>query len=135
MGKIPALVHNDVVITEAAAICMHLADAFPQAGLAPRIGEANRGTYLRWFFFAASSIEPAMFAKSPPSACCTLLPSGYGTAKDTFATLEKVVEQGFILGNKFSAADVYIASCLAWGISTGTIEPIPAFKLDQPMLR
>ena len=60
MGKVPAIVHRGVVITEVAAICCYLADAFPAAGLAPPIGDPQRGTYLRWLFFEPACLEPAI---------------------------------------------------------------------------
>jgi glutathione S-transferase len=59
MGKVPAIRHGDTVVTEAAAICAYLADAFPAAGLAPPAGDPLRGTYYRWLFFAAGPIEAA----------------------------------------------------------------------------
>ena len=62
MGKVPALKHGDVVITEAAAICTYLADAFPQAGLNIPIGDKRRGAYLKWLFFGPSCMEPAVVA-------------------------------------------------------------------------
>ena len=64
MGKVPAIKHGDTVVTEAAAVCCYLADAFPAAGLAPAIGDPRRGTYLRWMFFSPSCIEPAMADKA-----------------------------------------------------------------------
>ena len=89
MGKVPAIVHRGTVITEVAAICCYLADAFPSAGLAPSIGDPLRGPYLRWSVFEASALEPAiidrMFQRPPgkPSAL------GYG---DFDTTMEVVVQ-------------------------------------------
>ncbi len=71
MGKVPAIVHRGVVVTETAAICMYLADEFPAANLAPKIGDPQRGTYVRWFFFGAGCFEPAIVDKMlerPPAA-------------------------------------------------------------------
>jgi glutathione S-transferase len=71
MGKLPTIVHRGVVVTEAAAICAYLADAFPEAGLAPALDDPARGTYLRWLFFGAGCVEPAiidrMLDRPPPS--------------------------------------------------------------------
>jgi glutathione S-transferase len=67
MGKVPAIRHGDTVVTECAAICAYLADAFPQAGLAPRPGDRLRGTYYRWMFFAAGPVEAAVKMKNEAS--------------------------------------------------------------------
>src|SRR5438477_1267490 len=64
MGKVPALRHGDAVVTETAAICAYLADAFPQAGLAPPHGDRLRGSYYRWLFFAAGPLESAAMNKA-----------------------------------------------------------------------
>jgi glutathione S-transferase len=79
MGKIPAIVHRNTVVTECAAICAYLADAFRSAGLAPALDDPQRGTYLRWLFFGAGCVEPAiidhMFSRPPPSRPTAM---GYG---------------------------------------------------------
>lgn len=128
MGKVPTLVHRGVVITEAAAICAYLADAFPKANLAPAVDDPQRGTYYRWMFFSASCLEYAALDHSlkrepvPPSRI------GYGTYEDTLAALEHGLAPGpFILGDKFSAADVYVGAQLSWGMMVKAIEPRPAF--------
>lgn len=129
MGKLPAIVHRGVVVTEAAAICAYLADAFPQAALAPAPTDPARGTYLRWLFFGAGCVEPAlidrMFARPQVERPATL---GYGNYDDTLNVLEKAISPGpFILGQTFSAADVYIASGIGWGLQVKSLEPRPAF--------
>lgn len=129
MGKLPALVHRGTAVTEAAAICTYLADAFPAAGLAPAPGAPDRGTYYRWMFFGAGCVEPALVdrmmsrpAPQRPSA------NGYGCYEDTVNTLEKAVAPGpFILGDRFSAVDVYIGSQIGFGMMTKSLEPRPAF--------
>lgn len=127
MGKVPAIVHRGLVVTEAAAICVYLADAFPQAGLAPPADDPQRGAYLRWFFFGAGCVEPAFVDKlfdRPPVARKSAL--GYGSYDDTVKTLEQAVTPGpFVLGAKFSAVDVYIASQIGWGILVKALEPKP----------
>ncbi len=118
MGKVPALRHGDMVMTEVAAICCYLADAFPRAGLAPSIGDPLRGPYLKWLFFAPSCVEPAMMdraykrvAEAPRSAL------GYGEFETVMDVLAKAVNPGpYILGTKFSAADVTVGSTLRWGM-------------------
>lgn len=130
MGKIPTIVHRGVVVTEAAAICTYLADAFPSAGLAPRTDEPSRGTYLRWLYFGAGCVEPAlidrMFSRPKPDRPTAL---GYGSYEDMLNALEQAITPGpFILGERFSAADVYIGSEIGWGMMTKALEPRPAFQ-------
>jgi glutathione S-transferase len=128
MGKIPAIEHRGVVVTEAAAICAYLADAFPAARLAPALDDPARGTYLRWLFFGAGCVEPALtdrLARPPVERTGAL---GYGTYADTVGALEKAITPGpFILGDRFSAADVYIGSQIGWGLMTKSLEPRPIF--------
>src|ERR1700742_504411 len=64
MGKVPAIQHGDTVVTEAAAICAYLADAFPERGLAPPLGDRRRGPYFRWLFFAAGPLETAILNRT-----------------------------------------------------------------------
>ncbi len=127
-GKIPAIEHRGVVVTEAAAICAYLADAFPAARLAPALDDPARGPYLRWLFFAAGCVEPALVDRGferPPVRASAI---GYGSYEDTLATLEKAVTPGpFILGDRFSAADVYVGSQIGYGLMTKSLEPRPAF--------
>ena len=129
MGKVPAIRHGDTVVTEAAAICAYLADAFPQAGLAPP--PAERGAYYRWLFFGAGPVEAAVTAK----ALGLLAPEdkkmmvGYGSYGEVIDALERAVSgRDYIDGDRFSAADLYIASQLGWGMMFGTIEKRPAFE-------
>ncbi|MDP9008607.1 MAG: glutathione S-transferase family protein [Pseudomonadota bacterium] len=129
MGKIPAIVHRGTVVTECAAICAYLADAFPAAGLAPATDDPKRGTYLRWLFFGAGCVEPAiidqMFSRPPPSRPEAL---SYGNYTDTLNTLEKAISPGpFVVGERFSAADVYVGSAIGWGLMMKAVEPRPAF--------
>lgn len=129
MGKIPTIVHRGTVVTEAAAICTYLADTFRLGELAPRLDDPARGTYLRWLFFGAGCIEPAlvdhMLSRPVPDRPGTL---GYGSYADTLNTLEKAITPGpYILGDRFSAADVYVASEIGWGLMTKSLEARPAF--------
>jgi glutathione S-transferase len=111
MGKVPAIRHGDTVITETAAIAFYLADLFPEAGLAPPIGDTARGTYLRWPVFYHAAVEPAVtdFAlKREPGRPSTM---PYGTYDDTVNSLAGALSKGpYLLGEKFSAADVVVGS-------------------------
>jgi glutathione S-transferase len=129
MGKVPAIVHRGVVVTEAAAICTYLADAFPATKLAPLPSEPARGTYLRWLFFAAGCIEPAITDKQSPRATPARSSAvGYGTYEDVMNGIEQAITPGpFVLGDRFSAADVYLGSQIGWGLMMKSIEARPVF--------
>ncbi|WPU56609.1 glutathione S-transferase family protein [Stenotrophomonas acidaminiphila] len=139
MGKVPAIVHRGVVVTEAAAICGYLADAFPQAGLAPAQGDPLRGSYFRWLFFAAGPVEAAVSAKAfgllaPPDKAGMV---GYGSFERMADTLEKAAAGAapWLLGERFSAADVYLGSQVLWGTMFKTLPERPAFAEYAARLR
>ena len=118
MGKVPALKHGDTVITEAAAICTYLADAFPKAGLSVPIGDPRRGVYLKWLFYAPSCIEPAVTDRAFPrkeEPRRGML--GYGDFDTVMDVVAKGVEPGpHLMGEQFTAADVIVGSQLRWGM-------------------
>ena len=129
MGKVPALKHGDVVITEAAAICTYLADAFPKAGLSIPIGEPRRGIYLKWLFFGPSCIEPAMIDRAAPrkeEPRRGML--GYGDFDTVMDVVAKAVAAGpHIMGEQFTAADVVIGSGLRFGMMFKLLPERPEF--------
>ena len=131
MGKVPAIRHRGVVVTEAAAICAYLADAFPEAGLAPEPGSAERGPYYRWLFFGAGPVEAAVTNASLGVKVDTpelMGRVGYGSLKNVVDTLEGLVEgREWLLGGRFSAVDVYLGAQIMWGVQFGGIENRPAF--------
>jgi glutathione S-transferase len=117
MGKVPALRHGDALITECAAICTYLADAFPKAGLNIPIDHPQRGSYLKWMFFGPGVLEGAVMdrafprAGEPPRAAL-----GYGDFDTAMNVVANAVTPGpFLMGDKFTAADVVIGSNLRWG--------------------
>ncbi|MCV2867865.1 glutathione S-transferase family protein [Defluviimonas sp. WL0002] len=127
MGKVPALVHGDRVVTEYAAICAYLADAFPDAGLMPE----DRSAYYRWLFFGAGPLEAAIIAKaldfSVPEDRRGMV--GFGTLETTYAALEsQLAKTPYLAGERFSAADVATGSQIGYGLQFGTIEPRRAFS-------
>jgi len=131
MGKVPAIRHGDTVVTEAAAICAYLADAFPQAGLAPPPADRQRGPYYRWLFFAAGPLEAAVINQ----VMGVVVPevrekmAGYGHFAAVVNVLEGAVSQGdYLVGDRFTAADVYLGSQIGWGMSMGWLEKRPAFE-------
>lgn len=128
MGKVPALEHNGQLITEVGAICLYLADAFPDARMAPPIGDARRGPYLRWMFFQGNAFEPAIIDRAlkrdagPPS----MLP--YGDFDTTIGTVAKALGKGpWFLGDTFSALDVYFGSAIRWTTEFGLLPKLPEF--------
>ena len=115
MGKVPAITHRGVPVTEAPAIAMYLADVFPAAKLAPAVTDTARGTYLRWLVFNAACVEPAILdrALKREGGAPGMLP--YGSVDTTIDALAAALAQGpYILGNQFSAADVIIGSTVRW---------------------
>ena len=128
MGKVPAIVHGDAVVTECAAICAYLADAFPAAALAPPPGD--RAAYYRWLFFAAGPLEQAIIntalgVEVPEDRRAMV---GYGTLALAVDALEQAVSgDGFVAGDSFTAADVYVGSQVSWGLQFGTLEKRDAF--------
>jgi glutathione S-transferase len=131
MGKVPAIRHGTAVVTEAAAICAYLADAFPEAGLAPPPGDPRRAPYYRWMFFAAGPVEAALSNKAlgfdVPGERRGMV--GYGTVADVVSALDDAVSRSdYIAGDGFTAADVYVGSQIGWGMMFGTLEKRPAFE-------
>jgi glutathione S-transferase len=131
MGKVPAIVHRGQVVTECAAICAWLADAFPASGLAPALDDPARAAYYRALFFAAGPLEAAVTARStgalPPEEKSGQV--GYGTFEAMVDGLEHLVTRHeFIAGDRFSAADVYVGSQVGWGLMFKTLPERDAFK-------
>ena len=128
MGKVPAIVHHGRVVTECAAICAYLAEAFPDAGLAPHADE--RADYYRWMFFAAGPVEQAITNRSmgfTPTADQTRM-AGYGTYDTMVDVLDQAVSaHPYITGDRFTAADVYVGSHVMWGTQFGTLPKRDAF--------
>ena len=129
MGKVPAIVHDGMVVTECAAICAYLADAFPEAGLSPRPEE--RADYYRWFFFAAGPVEQAV-----TNHACGFEPSekqrrmvGYDTYGTVVGVLDAMLGDGrrFVCGDRFTAVDVYFGSQILWGTQFGTLPARESF--------
>jgi glutathione S-transferase len=126
MGKVPAIKHGDAVVTEQGAIFIYLADLFPEAGLAPAIGDPLRGPYLRWLVFYGSSFEPALIdrALGHPPARPSMVP--YGDYDTMLNTLVAQLSKGpYILGERFSAADILWGTALAWTTMFKLVPELP----------
>jgi glutathione S-transferase len=129
MGKVPAIIHRNNAVTEAGAICAYLADAFPNAGLAPPLDK--RAAYYRWFFFAAGPVESATTNQSlgvvPGDEQRRMV--GYDRMETVLDTLEAAVQETpYLAGHDFTAVDVYAGSQIGWGLQFGTLEKRKAFE-------
>ncbi|MBL8587222.1 MAG: glutathione S-transferase family protein [Methylobacteriaceae bacterium] len=126
MGKVPTIRHNGAIVAETVAIFIYLADAFPQARLAPAIGDPDRGPYLRWLVFYGACFEPAImdrFLKREPAQRAT---SPYADYDTTIAALRAALTPGpYILGDRFSAADLLWGAALDWTTRFGLVETTP----------
>lgn len=126
MGKVPAILHGDVLVTEQAAIMMYLADLYPQAGLAPAIGDPLRGPYLRWMTFHGSAFEPAVIDRAmqrepTPQSMCP-----YGDYETMLATVTHQLRAGpYLLGERFSAADILWGSAFGWTTAFKLVPELP----------
>lgn len=128
MGKVPAIKHGDVVVTECAAICAYLADAFPEAGLAPDL--KDRGNYYRWLFFAAGPVEHAVTNTTLKVELTDRQQGmvGYGSLSRVQNALEHALQQSaFVAGDKFTAADVYVGSHVYWALKYARLDSKPVF--------
>ena len=130
MGKVPALRADDVVVTEVAAICAYLADAFPDKKLAPPLDDPRRGAYFKWLFFAPSVVEPAvqdkLFPRKEPPRPAAI---GWRELDSVLEIVAKAVAPGpYILGEQFTAADVVVGSLLNWGMMFGFVPKRPEFE-------
>lgn len=142
MGKVPAIDHDGHVVTECAAICAYLAEAFPDAGLAPRAGE--HADYFRWMFFAAGPLEQAVTFKfmQVPFDGKSAMMAGCGTFDSMVAALDGwLAGHDYVCGGRFTAADVYVGAQVTWGLQFQSIPSTPAFAAysarvtDRPAYR
>jgi glutathione S-transferase len=129
MGKVPAIKHGDALVTEQVAVFLYLADLYPAAGLAPAIGDPLRGPYLRWMAFYGSCFEPALIdrsQKNPPAAPST---SPYGDYDTMLNTLTGQLAKGpWLLGDRFTAADVLWGTALTWTTMFGLVPKLPVIE-------
>jgi len=122
MGRVPTLVHGDIVVTEASAICVYLAEQFPEAGLHIEPNAPLRGSYLRWCFFAPVTAEPAIVGKAFGFSHPEYKPfAEIEEVADTLA--EAVRDRTFVVGDTFSAADIAVGSVINWGFNALPVMP------------
>ena len=129
MGKVPAIDHDGKVVTEGAAICAYLADAFPDTGLTPQVEE--RADYYRWLFFAAGPLESAItnrsmgFEVEPDKEKM----AGYGNYDQVVDALDsKFQSDDYVCGTRFTMADVYVGAHITWGTQFGTLPERDSFQ-------
>lgn len=126
MGKVPAIRHGDTLITEQPAVMLYLADLYPQAALAPPIGDPLRGPYLRWMVFYGSCFEPAVIDRSLQREPARPSTSPYGTWDDVLGTLVDQLTPGpWLLGERFTAADVLWGTALRWTTMFKLVPELP----------
>ncbi len=128
MGKVPAIKHRNHIVTESAAICAYLADAFEQAGLGPRDDE--KADYYRWLFYAAGPVEQAVINHhvgwDPAPEQGRMF--GYGSYDKVVSVLDELFAlRDFVCGDRFTAADVYVGSAIMWGTQFGTLPQRDSF--------
>jgi glutathione S-transferase len=128
MGKLPALEDGDAKLGETAAILLYVAEKVPGKKLAPPIGDPRRGRFLQWLMFSGTCIEPAMMErmhKTPVNS----LQSGWGDYDRVVAALRGAMQPDrWLVGDDFTAADLYIASSLGFGMQFGLIDKLPEFE-------
>lgn len=138
MGKVPAIRRGDAVVTETIALYIWLADLFPQAGLAPAADDPQRGLYLRWLVFYAACFEPAIVDKALKRESGPHMQSPYGGFDDVIKVITAPITRGpYLLGDRFTAADVMWGNALRWVTGFGMVEATPAIKqyIDRVMAR
>ncbi len=122
LGRVPALVHGDVVVTETAAICLYLAEQFPQSGLCIDVNTQQRGEFLRWMFFAPVTMEPAIISRAMGFENTEYKP--FASVEDVAATVAATLaNQDFLMGDVFTAADVVVGSGVNWGLNMMPVLP------------
>ena len=129
MGKVPAILHGDALVTEQVAIGIYLADLFPEAGITPAIGDALRGPYLRWYVFYAACFEPALVDKAMKREPGAVGMVPYGDLATTLSTLVAQLGKGpWMLGERFTSLDVLWGTALTWMTGFGLIEAVAPIK-------
>jgi glutathione S-transferase len=129
MGKVPAIMHGEALVTEQVAIYLYLADLYPEAQLAPAIGDPLRGPYLRWMVFYGSCFEPAIVDRSQKREPAPLATSPYGNFDTMLGTLTDQLSKGkYLLGDRFTALDVLWGSALTWTTMFKLVPTLPVIQ-------
>jgi glutathione S-transferase len=129
MGKVPVIDDGGTIVSEVSAICCYLADAYPKAGLAPAVTDKLRGPYLKWLFFVPSCVEPAILDKAmnrPPAPRSTAGWADYDTVVEVLRDATGKASP-YLLGERFSAADVVVGASLRWLMQFKLLPELPEF--------
>ena len=138
MGKVPAIHHDGALVTEQPAVFIYLADLYAEAGLAPPIGDPLRGPYLRWLVFYGSCFEPAVTDRSLQREPASTSTCGYGDYDTMLKTVVDQLEKGpYLLGERFSAADVLWGTALNWTTMFKLVPELPVIRayIDRVLAR
>lgn len=129
LGKVPAILHRGALVTEQVAIFIYLADLFPHAGLAPPIGDPDRGPYLRWLVYYAAAYEPALVDRAMKREPGAQAMSPYGTFETMLETIVcQIRNKPYLLGDRLSAADILWGSALHWGMMFKIVPQQPVIE-------
>ncbi|QRP63949.1 glutathione S-transferase family protein [Rhodanobacter sp. FDAARGOS 1247] len=129
MGKVPAIHHDGALVTEQPAVFIYLTDLYAEAGLAPPIGDPLRGPYLRWLVFYGSCFEPAVTDRSLQREPASTSTCGYGDYDTMLKTVVDQLEKGpYLLGERFSAADVLWGTALNWTTLFKLVPELPVIR-------
>jgi glutathione S-transferase len=129
LGKVPAILHGDVLVTEQVAVYLYLGDLFAGAGLTPALGDRRRGPYLRWMAFYAACFEPALVDRAMKREPGPAMMSPYGDFDTVMEAVNAQLRAGrFFLGEQFSVADVLWGSALRWTTMFGIVPETPEIK-------
>lgn len=129
LGKVPTIRHREAIITEQIAIALYLGDIFPDAGLAPAFDDPARGPYLRWMVYYAACFEPAVLDRANGHDPGAPSRSVYGDFATMLSTFEAALTPGpYLLGDRFSLADIQWATALQWTLQFGLVPERPALR-------
>ena len=113
-GKVPALLHDEALVSESAAVALYLTDLHPEANLGASVGSPDRAAYVTWLAWTAGEMEPAFWSRI--SGAAESDPNAKARFDAVIARLLTALATGpYLMGDRFTAVDVMIASALAWG--------------------
>ena len=125
-GKVPTLTDGKVVVSENPAICIYLADRYGYGGLAPKIDDVDRGAYLKWMVYSTAVLDP-LISLHPKHIDLPGAETGFGAFDDMVEVLAKTLKgRKYLLGDRFSAADVMMGSTISAALRRKTLPEAPS---------